>query len=455
LLPFHIRHSHFGEFTVNGSDDKANTSAQNGNSGQKSGQKSGMDRRRFIGLAAGVGAAAVGGIVLSGGCKGGSDGKPVIKIVSSLPRTGSAQGQTDTIVNGIKMAIADYNGEIAGMKLIHQDMDDATAAQGQWDGGKEADNAREAIGDKDVMVFIGPYNSGAAKQSIPILNEVGLLQISPAATWPGLTKTVPGGEKSGEPGVYRKSDKITFCRVCPTDFVQGPLSAVFAQDVLKVKKVYILDDKELYGAGIAGLFKKKCGELGIKILGHDSIVATQQNFKTLMKQIAALQPDLIYFGGTTQSKGPQLAIDMKSEGVACPMMVPDGCYEQAFIDAAGAEVLNGRVYATIGGYDPTQMLAAGGSGAEYVKKYQATFGKMPEAYAVYGYESAKVFLETVKKLGQKDREAIRKAVLETKDFAAGALGKWSFDADGDTSIKVLTISKIENGAFKPQKTITE
>ena len=84
------------------------------------------------------------------------------------------------------------------------------------------------IGDKSVMVYIGPYNSGASKTSQPLLNEAGLLQISPACTWPGLTKKVPGGEASGEPGVYRKSEKITFCRVCPNDFVQGPLSAVFA-----------------------------------------------------------------------------------------------------------------------------------------------------------------------------------------------------------------------------------
>jgi len=435
------------EFAVDRREETAKGNAPNENNKPKTG----VDRRKFLGLAAGgVGVAAAGAFLMSGGC----GSKNALVIASSLPRTGSAQGQTDTIVNGIKMAIDDYNGEINGIKIQHRDMDDATAAQGQWDGGKEADNAREAAGDKNVMVYIGPYNSGASMVSQPILNEAGLLQISPAATWPGLTTKVPGNAKD-EPAIHRKSDKLTFCRVCPTDFVQGPLSAVFAKDVLKVKKVYVLDDKELYGAGIAGLFKKKCEELGVQVLGHQSIVTTQTSFKGLMKQIGAMNPDLIYFGGTTQSKGPQIAIDMKGEGLNCPLMVPDGCYEQAFIEGAGPEVLNGRVYATIGGYDPGQMLTAGGSGAEYVKKYQAKFGKMPEAYAVYGYEAAKVFLEAVKKVGKKDREELRKTVLETKDFSAGALGKWSFDADGDTSIRVLTISKIEGGAFNPQKTITE
>jgi branched-chain amino acid transport system substrate-binding protein len=403
-----------------------------------------VDRRKFLTVAAG--GAAAGALALSGGCSGKGN---VLKIVSSLPRTGSAQGQTDTIVNGIKMAIEDYGNEIAGMKLVHQDMDDATAAQGQWDAGKEADNAREADGDKDVMVFIGPYNSGAAKVSMPLLNEAGLLQISPAATWPGLTKKVPGQESSGEPDVYRKSGKITFCRVCPTDDMQGPLTARYVAKELKAKTAYILDDKELYGAGIAGLFKAECERLGVKILGHQSIVTQQQNFKALMKEIKALNPDVLYFGGTTQSKGPQIAIDSRSEGLTCPLVVPDGCREEAFITAAGPEVLNGRVYATIGGYDPGQLT---GVGAEFVKKYKAKFDKDPEAYAVYGYEAAKVFLEAVKKVGKKDREELRKAVLETKDFTAGALGKWSFDENGDTTLQVLTISKIEGGKFVPVST---
>ncbi|MFO0822733.1 MAG: branched-chain amino acid ABC transporter substrate-binding protein [Gemmataceae bacterium] len=406
-----------------------------------------MDRRKFLSVAGGgIGAAAAG--VLLSGCKGGGN---TVKIVSSLPRTGSAKGQTDTIVNGIKMAVEEY-GEIAGMKVAHQDMDDATAQAGQWDADKEATNALEAAADKDVVAFIGPYNSGAAKVSMPKLNEAGLLQVSPAATWPGLTKKVPGDDKSGEPEIYRKSGKITFCRVCPTDFVQGPLSAVFAKEVLKISRVYILDDKELYGAGIAGLFEAKCKELGIEVLGKESIDSKQPNFKNTMLKIAPLKPQLLYFGGTSQSGGPQIAKDLKAqpELADCPMMAPDGCYEEAFIKGAGADVVNGRVYATIGGKDPSQLT---GAGAEFVKRYKEKFKTDPEAYAVYGYEAAKVVLEAIKKVGSKDREAIRKAVLETKEFTAGALGKWGFDADGDTTLNVLTISKIVDGKFKPEKTI--
>jgi len=403
-----------------------------------------VNRRSFLKIGAGMAVAGFGPFLFSG-CKGGN----VLTIVSSMPRTGSAQGQTDTIVNGIRMAMDDYNNEIIGLRLVHKDMDDATAAQGAWDAGKEADNAREAINDKNAMVFIGPYNSGASKVSQPILNEAGLLQISPACTWPGLTKKVPGYEEGGEPEIYRKTDKITFCRVCPTDDVQGPVAAKFVAEELKAKTVYILDDKELYGIGIAGLFKRKCDELKITVLGHESLIARQSNYKSVVRKIMDLKPDAVYLGATSQSGAPQIAIDMKGEGLKCPLLVPDGCYEQAFINAAGADTFKDvDCYVSISGKDPSQLT---GAGAEFLKKYTEKHGKMPEVYGIYGYEAAKVFLETVKKVGKKDREEIRKAVTETKDFDQGALGKWSFDANGDTTLQVMTVSKIVDGKFKPVK----
>src|SRR5687767_6589475 len=120
-----------------------------------------------------------------------------IKIVSSLPRTGSAKGQTDTIVNGIKMALADVNNRVGNFTIAYEDLDDATPAKGSWDAAKEAENANKAANDRQVMVYIGTFNSGAAAVSIPILCKENLVMISPANTYPGLTK--PGKGEAGEP----------------------------------------------------------------------------------------------------------------------------------------------------------------------------------------------------------------------------------------------------------------
>ena len=414
-----------------------------------------VDRRKFLALGGSVAAGAfLSGCGGDGGTGGASGGEEVIRIVSSLPRTGSAKGQTNTIVNGIQMAIEDYNGKIGSFKIEYSDWDDATAAAGAWDGPTEKANAQKAVADPDVMAYIGPYNSNAAKISMPELNESGLVQISPAVTWPGLTKKIKG-VAADEPEKYRPAKRKTFCRVCTTDDLQGPLAADFAKEVLKVKRVYILDDKELYGEGLAKLFKQQCEAIGIEVVGHEGINTSSIEFGGLMTKIKGLNPDLLYFGGTTQSKGGQIAKDMVNVGLKCPMLAPDGCYEQAFINSAGADNLNGRCYVSIVGLDPAQLT---GKGAEFVKRYKEKHKTDPEAFALYGYECAKVVLEAIKKVNKKDREEILKAVLATKNFTAGAVGGtegWGFDANGDTTLRQVTISGVENGKFVPKKTVTK
>lgn len=429
-------------------------------------QLNNVNRRKFLAIG---GVAAAG--LFAGGCgntatttapenkgddKTGQTGgaKETIRIVSSLPRTGSARGQTNTIVNGIQMAIEDYGGVIGNFKIEYSDWDDATAAAGAWDGPTEKANAQKAIADPDVMAYIGPYNSNAAKISMPELNEAGLVQISPAVTWPGLTKKIKGVAPD-EPEKYRPSKKVTFCRVCTTDDLQGPLAADFAKEELKVKTVYILDDKELYGEGLAKLFKQRCEEIDIKVVGHEGIDTAAIEFGGLMAKIKGLNPGLIYFGGTTQSKGGQIAKDLVAKGPPCPILAPDGCYEQAFIDSAGADNLNNRAYVTIVGLDPSQLT---GKGADFVKRYKEKYKNDPEAFALYGYECAKVVLEAIKKVNKKDRAEILKEVLATKNFTAGAVGGaagWSFDRNGDTTLRQVTVSRVEGGKFMPKKTVTK
>ncbi len=377
--------------------------------------------------------------LLLGGCRPADP--TVVKIVSSLPRTGSAKQQSDTIVGGIRMAIEEAGGKAGPFHVEYLDLDDSTAAAGQWTSEAEAANARRALQDPDVVAYIGTFNSGAAKVSMPILNLGDLLMVSPANTAVGLTK--PGLGAPGEPEVYRPTGRLNYTRVVPADDLQGPLSADWARQ-RGVKKVYILDDNEVYGKGIADLFDERCREIGIEVLGHDSIDAKAQEFKSLMASIKAAGPDLVYFGGTTQSKGGQLAKDMTSAGITAMLMVPDGCREQVFIDSAGAANLEGRCFVTFGGLPPEKLT---GKGAEFVERYRKKHGELPEAYAVYGYEAACVALQAIRDAGVKDRRAITDAALALKDFD-GALGDWGFDENGDTTMKTLTVSVVKAGKFE-------
>ncbi len=385
----------------------------------------------------------------------GAGQRGVIKIYSSLPRTGNARQQTDSIVNGVRMALDEVNSRVGDFQIEYEDHDDATASAGNWTPEQENANAKEAAASPDVMVYIGPYNSNAAKNSMPILNEAGLLMISPANTSVGLTKA--NADDSREPDIYRPTGKINYTRVVPTDDLQGSLGADWAKE-MGVKRVFVLDDHEMYGRGLAKIFMDRCEEIGIEVLGSDSVDAKSLEFRPLMTAIKAKQPDLIYFGGTTQSKGGQIAKDMVAVGLDAKLMVPDGCVEDAFITSAGAENLNDRCFLTFGGL-PNEALeeADAKHDVEFLSKHQAQwkfsrdyqkrFHRGAEAYAVYGYESAKVALEAIRQAGQKDRAAIIAACLGIRDFS-GAMGTWSFDANGDTTAKHLSGSIVHNGKFK-------
>jgi len=367
----------------------------------------------------------------------------LIKIASSMPRSGSARGQTESIVMGIKLALHEINyqiellddtGKPATFRIEYLDLDDATAAAGDWTIEQEITNANLARNDPDVMVYIGTYNSGAAKVSMPVLNKAGILMVSPANTTPQLTK--PNFGDLHEPGCYQPSGKLNYVRVVPTDDVQADYSVYWAKD-LGMKRIFILDDNSMYGKGIADRFNVTAKQIGLTVIDQQSIDPKQQEFTPLMQAIKLKNPDMIYFGGTSQTKGGQLCKDMVSVGLKIPMMGPDGCMEEAFITSAGDSTFKDMTfYVTFGGM-PVEKLTEH-RGPEFLANFTALYGKLPkEAYAAYGYECGQVAIEAMRKANKKDREAIRVAGLSIKNFR-GTASIWSFDANGDTDSKAMS-----------------
>lgn len=364
-----------------------------------------------------------------------------LKIVSSLPRTGSANAQTTTIVNGIKMAVDEVGGKVGAFTVTYEDWDDASAKKGDWDPEVEAGNADKAVGDKDVVAYIGTYNSGAAMISMPVLNKAGLLMVSPANTYPALTK--PGTGEAHEPDAYRPSGKVTYFRVVPADDMQGAVGARWAQK-MGAKAVYILHDNGLYGKGVAAVFQQTAEDIGLRVIAFEAIDPKAQEYKSLMTKVKEAAPDFVYYGGTTQTNAGQLVKDFVAVGATGKIMVPDGCFEEAFIQAAGAENANDRVFVTFGGVPPEKLT---GQGAEFVKAYRAKFGAEPEAYAVYGYMSAKVALDAIKAAGVKDRGAISAAAAKVA-YEDSALGKFSFTEHGDTTMATMSGNTVKGGKFE-------
>jgi branched-chain amino acid transport system substrate-binding protein len=187
----------------------------------------------------------------------------------------------------------------------------------------------------------------------------------------------------------------------------------------------------------------------MEVVGDEGIDTTASEYSGLMAKIKGTNPDLVYFGGITQNNAGKLLKDLRATlGNNVKFMGPDGIYEQAFLDDAG-EAAEGA-YITFGGVGPTKLT---GKGAQWYQAYKAKYNSEPEAYAAYGYESMKVALDAIGRAGAKDRAKIRDAVFATKDYD-GVLGKWSFDANGDTTLTTMSGRQVKGGKFDDANAVT-
>lgn len=363
-----------------------------------------------------------------------------IKIVSSLPRTGSANQQTSPMVQAMRLALEQAHYQAGPFHITFSDWDDASTKKGDWDPEVEAANATRAATDQDVMVYLGPYNSGAAKISMPILNRANLAMLS-VATYSGLTK--PGLGEVNEPGIYRPRGIINFFRINPADDIQGVLAARWIAQ-MHGHKVYVLDDQGLYGRGLADVFVDAADDYALDVMGRDSIDPRSQEYRSLMARIKTLEPDWIYFGGTTQTNAGQIAKDMVASGLRAKLMVPDAAMDQAFIAAASSSNADRRVYATFGGLPPQGMHE---NGLRFVQSYRKRFGTTPESFAIYAYVQMQVALSAIEKAGKKDRTAIREAIGQTH-ISQGILGSWSFTDTGDSTLRLMSGNLVQDGHFQ-------
>src|SRR5215211_6212690 len=345
--------------------------------------------------------------VLVAGCGGGGDqggggggGTQTVKIVSDHPRQGANRAQTTTMVNAIELAIEERGGKAGDVKIEYESQDDATAQAGQWDEAKCAENAQTAAQDEEIVGWIGPFNSGCAVVEIPILNEAGLGMISPANTYIGLTKPSPD---PSEPEKYYPTGERNYTRVIVADDEQGQAGASLMEEK-GVESVYILDDKETYGKGLADQVQQSADELGIQVIGREGVDTTAANFRSVMNKIAQEDADAIYFGGIIENNAAQLVKDKIGAGMSNDDVLfigPDGIFLDEFLSQGGAAAEG--AYITFGGLPESEL---SDKGQQFVQEYESRYDDKVQPYTAYAYEAANVMLDAIER-ASKDGEVTR------------------------------------------------
>jgi branched-chain amino acid transport system substrate-binding protein len=374
--------------------------------------------------------------------------KGKLRIYTSWPMQGAMIPEGTGMKNGVDLAVSEAGGAVAGFCLEVVNLDDASPQTGKWDGAVEAENANKAVGDPLAIVYIGTYNSGAAKVSIPINNRAHMAQITPANTYPGLTKK--RGAAPGEPDIYRPAGIVNYFRPVPADDIQGAVGAKWAK-ALGAKKVFILNDQELYGKGIADVFEATAKKIGLAVVANEGIDWKQPDQKPVLTKIRASGADLVYMGGVVETGAQVVIRQMKEVGLVAPrvrFVGPDGLLEEELLKGATCDAaMATEMRVTFAGLPFEKMR---GIGARTYETYKSKFGKEPTAYALYAAEAGRVAVDGIRRAAStiekaKDvtekREAVRKAIAATKSFE-GINGKWSFDENGDVDYDTMSGFKV-------------
>jgi branched-chain amino acid transport system substrate-binding protein len=384
------------------------------------------------------------------GDSGGGEAKTVT-VYSSLPLQGASRPQTTAMVNGIKLALEQAGNKAGDFTVKYESLDDSTAQAGSWTPEATTANARKAAQDDSTAVYIGEFNSGASAVSIPILNEGGVPQISPANTAVGLTSDEPGANP-GEPDKYYPTGQRTYTRIVPKDTIQGAaLATVMKED--GCTKVQLTNDKEVYGAGLASNIESAAEAQGLEIIANDAIDKNAPNYRSLAQKAKGAGADCFVYSGITANNAVQLYKDFSAALPDAKLYGPDGVAESGFADPKEGGIpgdVASKVKVTVATLSPDEYPP---EGQEFFTQFSEKYGEdNPDPYAIYGYEAMRLALDAIERSGTGSKEDIIKALFETKDRSS-VLGTYSIDENGDTTLTDYGVYTIDGGELTFDSTI--
>jgi branched-chain amino acid transport system substrate-binding protein len=351
----------------------------------------------------------------------------------------------------MRLALKQAGGKAGNITVKYTSLDDSTAQAGAWTPEATSANARKVAQDDKAAAYIGEFSSGASAISMPILNEAGVPQVSPANTAVGLTTNEPGADK-GEPEKYYPTGKRHYVRIVPKDTIQGAaLATVMKQD--GCTNVAMANDKEVYGAGLARNIENSLKDQGVKLQFNEGIDPKASNFRSLAARAKSGGADCFVFSGITANGAVQIMKDFAAALPDAHLYGPDGIAESGFANPkdGGIPTSDGkRVKVTVATLNPDSYPP---EGQEFFKQFASEYGNQhPDPYAIYGYEAMRLVLDAIERAGSGDKEAVLKALFDTKDRQS-VLGTYSIDENGDTTLTDYGVYSIDNGELKFDQTV--
>ena len=360
------------------------------------------------------------------------EGDPQAIIATDMPLQGSSRTQSLQVSGAVRQYLDSINWKAGNINIGYQSCDDATAQAASWDSAKCSSNGNSYAAEPSMLGLIGTFNSGCAAIIIPILNQApggAMAMVSPANTFVCLTASAPSCADD-EPDKYYPTGTRNYARVVANDAYQGAAVAEFMQEQ-GVTKLYLLNDEQSYGLGVASNTRDAAEFLGIEVVGFEAWDAKASNYEALMNQVKESGADALFLGGLTDENGAQLIKDKvkvlgPNDGDVA-LYMPDGFYQQSTIDESGVE--NTRdAYFSVAGLPVDEFSSE--AAQEFITTFSESLGGEPvDPYSIYGAQAAQVLLDAIA-ASDGTRESVIEQMFAT-DCQGCFLGDFTFSPEGD------------------------
>ncbi len=389
-----------------------------------------------------VGVSGCGGVGVSGAANLGDQ----LTVYSSLPLQGPSGAISQQIVNGEKLALYDAGGHVGPFKVSYDSLDDSGTksgqtgpASGQWDPGVTAADAKTAADDPSTIAYLGDYDSPATAISLPLINAAGILQISPASPYVGLTSSLDAGQD--EPERFYPTGKRNFARLQPGDPKQAQAQVKLMQ-ALGVKKLYVLDDQDPFEQPLAQMVVTDAEGAGMIVAAHDSLdTAATTDFTGEATKIAESGAEAVFLAGGTEEGAVSLWKQLYSADPKLWLLGSSAMVNTQFTREIGAAATRTLLSTPV---LPVSMYPA--QAQRVLADYRSRFGEMPEAYALFGYAAMNATLQAIRRAGAHGDN--RQAVIDAL-FAAGirdsVIGRYAIEPDGETTLSSYGIDRVSGG----------
>jgi len=200
---------------------------------------------------------------------------------------------------------------------------------------------------------------------------------------------------------------------------------------------------------------------GGTLLGHSSEPGTTTSFLSLLTSVASKNPDVVYFGGVDSTGGTLIRQQMLQVPALknLPFGGGDGIVTPSFASTIG--LTGGPAYGTVAVVDTTKSPSA----AAFRSQYDSIYGAANlNVYSAAAYDCANIMIQAIKTAlangahtpqnagDSAGAKSFRQAVISAIQGISytGITGHQSFDSNGDTNNRFISIYKLAlNASGKP------